>query len=132
MKYIALLIVAFITSACSYNGTMGARDEIEVSSRTELFAPSVTIIKDKETGLNQVVGGQSAISQVQGTAGAAIGGYFIGEGLGKSGDKISNQVSPSATNSNSNNLLNKANSSSNSESYSSSKSSSSVDMGHGR
>jgi hypothetical protein len=116
MKLI-FLVLPFLLSACSYNGQLGSHDQFEVNSRTELFAPSVTVITEKESGRSQVVGGQSVISQLQGAASAAIFGSFVSSGLKGSGDNVT-----------SNNIT-----SSGSDASSSSKSSStSVDIDYGR
>lgn len=116
MKYL-FLVITLLTTACSYNGQLGSHDQFEVNSRTELFAPSVTVITEKESGRSQVVGGQSVVSQLQGAASAAIFGSFVSSGLKSSGDNVtSNNISTSG-----------------SEASASSKSSStSVDIDYGR
>lgn len=89
MKY-PLIFLSFLLTACSYNGSLGKHDQFEVNSRTELFAPSVTVVTDKSTGHSQLVGGQSVVSQLQGAASAAIFGSFVSSGLKGSGDSTSN------------------------------------------
>lgn len=95
MKYI-LLITSLLLTACSYNGSLGKHDQFEVNSRTELFAPSVTVVTDKSTGHSQLVGGQSVVSQLQGAASAAIFGSFVSSGLKGSGDSSSTTISNSS------------------------------------
>lgn len=95
MKYI-LLITSLLLTACSYNGSLGKHDQFEVNSRTELFAPSVTVVTDKATGHSQLVGGQSVVSQLQGAASAAIFGSFVSSGLKSSGDSSSTTISNSS------------------------------------
>lgn len=95
MKYI-LLITSLLLTACSYNGSLGKHDQFEVNSRTELFAPSVTVVTDKSTGHSQLVGGQSVVSQLQGAASAAIFGSFVSSGLKGSGDSSNTTISNSS------------------------------------
>ena len=91
MKYI-ILITSLLLTACSYNGSLGKHDEFQVNSRTELFAPSVTVVTDVESGRSQVIGGQSVVSQLQGAASAAIFGSFVSSGLKGSGDSVTNST----------------------------------------
>ena len=90
MKKIIIPFLMMLT-ACSYDGYLGKHDQFEVNSRTELFAPSVTVVTDRSTGYSQVVGGQSVVSQLQGAASAAIFGSFVSSGLKGSGSHIDNR-----------------------------------------
>lgn len=103
MKILKILFILGIStlSACSYNGTMGMHDEFEVSTRDNLWSPSVTLVKGPD-GKTNIVGGQSIASQLSSTASSAVLGYFLQEGLEDSGD----QTTLNNGNSNSNSNLN--------------------------
>lgn len=92
------IFFSILVSGCSYNGTTGIRDQIEVSTRSELFAPSVTIVIDKETGKEYVFSGSSIMGQLSGPAAVAVGMDKIGSGLKKSGTSINNINSDSVSN----------------------------------
>ncbi len=104
--------LALLVTGCSYNGTTGLRDQIEVSTRSELFAPSVTIVVDNETGKEYVFSGSSIMGQLSGPAAVAVGMDKIGSGMRKSGTNVTNN--------------NVGDSSSGSSSYSDSSSSSTI------
>lgn len=85
MKILKILPILTL-SACSYNGTMGVHDEFEVSTRDNLWSPSVTLVKGPD-GKTNIVGGQSIASQLSSTASSAVLGYFLSSGLEDSGDQ---------------------------------------------
>lgn len=81
---------------------MGTNDEWTVTSSTQLFAPSATIVERANDHYTQVIGGQSIISQIQGAAAATVGGYFIGQGLSNRQGTV---INDSSTNANGGSLI---------------------------
>jgi hypothetical protein len=110
INFISVLFFVFLLAACSWHSTIGENNRYHIDSSTQLFAPSVTLVTDTKTNYMVPIGGQSLIGQLSGPASAAIGGYFIGEGLKKSGTTVSN-------NNGGNNTNNSATSNSNSSSF---------------
>jgi hypothetical protein len=93
-----ILIPVLLSSACAYNHDIGGG--FTAYTTTELFAPSVTVIRreadDIDPSYTQVIGGQSVFGQLSGPASAAVGGYLIGDGLRRSGTQV-NQMGGGAT-----------------------------------
>ena len=92
---IILMLIAFSSCASSMSqiGTIGLHQIYQVKT-CDMVSPCTTTIlthSAKDGALNKIEGGTgpSILGQVLGPASVASAGYFIGDGLGDSGDKNS-------------------------------------------